>query len=67
MPRAILNLQDSDVLTEVGGVWRFAPGFIPGQKNEGFESEIEGSPARLGDFFKRLPVPHVCGDSQSEG
>ena len=50
MPRAILNLQDSDVLTEVGGVWRFAPGFIPGQKNEGFESEIEGSPARLGDY-----------------
>ena len=30
MPRATLNLQDAEVLTEVGGTWRFAPGFIPG-------------------------------------
>ena len=50
MPRATLNLQDAEVLTEVGGRCRFAPGFIPGDDKEGFVSDTEGSPARLPDF-----------------
>lgn len=50
MPRAILNLQDSKTLEQIGGVWKFAPGFIPGEKNGGFISEIDGSPARLPEY-----------------
>ena len=50
MPRAILNLQDPADLRAVQGQWRFAPGFIPGQPNEGLVSQAEGSPARLPDY-----------------
>ena len=50
MPRATLNLQDSDDLKAVNGVWRFAGGLVPGEPNEGVVSELEGSPARLTDY-----------------
>lgn len=50
MPREILDLQNVEVLGKIGGNWKFAPGFIPGVDNEGFVSEIEGSPARLADY-----------------
>jgi hypothetical protein len=50
MPRAIVNLQDPADLRAVQGQWRFAPGFIPGQPNEGLVSQAEGSPARLPDY-----------------
>ena len=50
MPRAILNLQDTADLRAVQGQWRFAPGFIPGQPNEGLVAQAEGSPARLPDY-----------------
>ena len=50
MPRAILNLQDPADLRAVQGQWRFAPGFIPGQPNEGLIAQAEGSPARLPDY-----------------
>lgn len=50
MPRATLNLQDPADLRLVQAQWRFAPGYIPGQPNEGFVSQIEGSPARLPEY-----------------
>lgn len=50
MPRVILNLQDAADLRAVQGQWRFAPGFIPGQPNEGLLAQAEGSPARLPDY-----------------
>jgi hypothetical protein len=50
MPRAILNLQDAADLRAVQGQWRFAPGFVPGQPNEGLVSQAVGSPARLPDY-----------------
>src|SRR5919205_757559 len=50
MPRAILNLQDPADLRAVQGQWRFAPGFIPGEPNEGLISQAEGSPARLPEY-----------------
>ena len=31
-------------------MWRFAPGLVPGQPNEGVVSQLEGTPARLADF-----------------
>ena len=50
MPRGTLNLQDPADLQAVNGVWRFAPGLVPGQPNEGVVSQLEGTPARLADF-----------------
>jgi hypothetical protein len=50
MPRAIFNLQHPDDLRALGGQWRFAPGFVPGQANEGLVSQVTGSPARLPDY-----------------
>jgi hypothetical protein len=50
MPRAILNLQDPADLRAAKGQWRFAPGLVPGEPNEGFMSQLEGSPARLVEY-----------------
>ena len=47
MPRATLDLQNPADLAAVGGQWKCAHGFVPGQPNEGFVSEAEGSPCRL--------------------
>ena len=50
MPSWTLNFQDPADLQAVNGVWRFAPGLVPGQPNEGVVSQLEGTPARLADF-----------------
>lgn len=50
MPRATLNLQDPTDLQAVNGVWRFAPGLVPGEPNEGVMPQLMGTPARLADF-----------------
>ncbi len=50
MPRAILNLQNPADLKAVQGQWRFAPGLVPGQPNEGLVSQLVSSPARLADY-----------------
>jgi hypothetical protein len=50
MPRGTLNLQDPADLKVVNGVWRFAPGLVPGEPNEGVVSQLMGSPARLPDY-----------------
>ena len=50
MPRATLNLQDPTDLRAVQAQWRFAPGLVPGEPNEGLVSQLEGSPARLVDY-----------------
>ena len=50
MPRAMLNLQAPKDLRAVGGQWRFAPGLVPGQPNEGLVAGLAGSPARLADY-----------------
>ena len=50
MPRATLDLQNAADLDAVGGRWKVAHGFVPGQPNEGFVSEAEGSPCRLARF-----------------
>jgi hypothetical protein len=50
MPRAVLNLQDPGDLRAAKGQWRFAPGLVPGEPNEGFVSQLAGSPARLIDY-----------------
>ena len=50
MPRAILNLTDSDDLRQAQAQWRFGPGFVPGEPNEGLVSQSTDSPARLADY-----------------
>ena len=50
MPRAILDLMDPAVLRTVKGEWRFAPGLVPGEPNEGLVAGLAGSPARLVDY-----------------
>ena len=50
MPRAVLNLVDSEDLRQAQAQLRFAPGYVPGQPNEGLVSQLEGSPARLADY-----------------
>jgi hypothetical protein len=68
MPRAVLNLQDPADLRAVQGQWRFAPGFVPGEPNEGLLSQLEGSPARLIDYDdSRWDVCHDLTKGQSRG
>jgi len=50
LPRAILDLMDPAVLRTVKGEWRFAPGLVPGEPNEGLVAGLAGSPARLVDY-----------------
>ncbi|MCI0438999.1 MAG: hypothetical protein L0177_07675 [Chloroflexi bacterium] len=50
MPRLTLDLQNPDHLKLVGGEWRFAPGYVPGEANEGLVAQSAGSPARLPDY-----------------
>jgi hypothetical protein len=50
MARASLDLQNSDHLKIVNGLWRYAPGFVPGEPNEGLVAQMEGTPARLPDY-----------------
>ena len=50
MPRAVLDLMDTETLNLVQGHWRRALGYVPGQPNEGLVSQLEGSPARLPSY-----------------
>ena len=50
MPRAIIQLEDPAGLRLVQGQWRFGPGLVPGESNEGLVSQLAGSPARLTDY-----------------
>lgn len=50
MPRATLNLQNPVDLEAVQGQWRFAPGLVPGEANEGLVSQLAGSPARRREY-----------------
>ena len=51
MVRVNLDLEkkaDLEVLGTTG--WRIAPGYIPGEPNQGLVAEIKASPARLPDY-----------------
>ena len=50
MRRINLDLNDPAQRECVKATWRRAVGFIPGQANQGWVAEIEGSPCRLADF-----------------
>jgi hypothetical protein len=50
MPRATINLGESSGQSTVGGRWKFARGYVPGEPNEGLVAQGEGSPARLAEY-----------------
>ena len=50
MTKIILDLEQSDDLQNVNGQWKFAPGLVPGEPNEGLTARIAETPARLTDY-----------------
>ena len=50
MIRVDLNLEDREDLAAAGARWRFAPGLVPGEANEGLSARLAESPARLPDY-----------------
>jgi hypothetical protein len=50
MPRVALDLNKAEDCQKVKGQWRFAPGLVPGEPNEGLTAQLRGSPARLADY-----------------
>lgn len=49
MPRIALDLNDSKDRQPLKAEWRVAPGFVPGEPNEGLTAQLRGVPARLAD------------------
>jgi hypothetical protein len=50
MPRIALNLNDAKDRQPLNAEWRVAPGFVPGQPNEGLTAQILATPARLPEY-----------------
>ena len=50
MPRVALDLNKAEDRQKVKGQWRFAPGLVPGEPNEGLKAQILNTPARLADY-----------------
>lgn len=50
MPRGQIDLQNPADLKLVKAQWRFGPGLVPGEANEGLVAQMEGAPARLPDY-----------------
>ena len=63
MPRATISLGDPEGLAAVGGEWKFARGYVPGESNEGLVTQLEGSPARLPGYDDSSW--EACGDLTS--
>ena len=50
MKRVALDLENSEDLQSAKAQWKFAPGLVPGEPNEGLTARLTGSPARLADY-----------------
>ena len=51
MVRVSLDLEKPEDLEVLGTTgWRIAPGYVPGEPNQGLVAEIKASPARLPDY-----------------
>ena len=50
MPTTSLDLESPDDLNTLKAHWKFGPGWIPGEPNEGLVSQAAESPARLADY-----------------
>lgn len=50
MATASLDLESPEDLAVLQAQWRFGPGWVPGEPNEGLVSQAAESPARLSDY-----------------
>ena len=50
MKRVALDLGNPEDLQSAKAQWKFAPGLVPGEPNEGLTARLAGSPARLADY-----------------
>ena len=50
MIRVALDLENPEDLQSAKAQWKFAPGLVPGEPNEGLTARLAGSPARLADY-----------------
>ena len=50
MIRVALDLENPEDLRSAKAEWKFAPGLVPGEDNEGLVARLSGSPARLVDY-----------------
>ena len=50
MIRVALDLVNPEDLQSAKAQWKFAPGLVPGEPNEGLTARLTGSPARLADY-----------------
>ena len=50
MKRVALDLGNSEDLQSANAQWKFAPGLVPGEPNEGLTARLSGSPARLAAY-----------------
>ena len=50
MPKATLDLEDPEILRQLGAEWRFGAGWEPGSPNEGLVAQSAGSSARQPDY-----------------
>lgn len=51
MARVALDLENkTDLRTLNASGWRIAPGYVPGEPNQGLVAELKSSPARLPDY-----------------
>ena len=49
MIRVSLDLENSEDLRSAKAQWKFAPGLVPGEPNEGLTARLSGRPARLAE------------------
>ena len=50
MIRVELDLENPEDLNSAKAQWKFAPGLVPGEENEGLVARLTASPARLADY-----------------
>ena len=50
MIRVALDLENPEDLRSAKAEWKFSPGLVPGEDNEGLVARLSGSPARLVDY-----------------
>ena len=50
MRRVSMDLENPKDLQQARAQWKFGPGLVPGEPNEGLSAQLQGSPARLADY-----------------
>ena len=72
MIRVALDLENPEDLRSAKAEWKFAPGLVPGEDNEGLVARLIGSPARLADYDDsgwgtQVPVTVAVGPVEGGG